>query len=282
VSRIRTAVRAAALAAALLAVPTTAHAATAAHHRTGAASLTTSKPTTRQVAQTIARGLGHRTLRIGMHGADVRALQRALTAAGYRTTADGQFGPRTRRDLQRWQRANGRRATGVLTPAQARALRRSIAMTTTATSGTGQTATIGSDGELVLPAGAPTAVQQIVAAANRIIDTSYAYGGGHGSFNSRAYDCSGAVSYALHGAGLLSSPEDSTSLESFGRPGAGDWVTVYADSSHAFLVVAGRAFDTANFGGPNIPSGSGPRWRSDPTGNLADGGHYIVRHPAGL
>lgn len=281
-SRIRCAVRGAALAAALLAIPSTAHATAAGHHRTGAASLTSSHPRTRQVASTHTRGLGHRVLRPGMHGADVRALQRALTAAGYPTTADGQFGPHTRRHLERWQRANGRRANGVLTPAEARALRRSISMTATTTAGPDQTATIASDGALELPADAPMAVQQIVAAANRIIDTSYAYGGGHGSFNSRAYDCSGAVSYALHGAGLLSSPEDSTGLESFGVAGTGNWVSVYADASHAFLVVDGRAFDTANFGGPNIPRGSGPRWRSDPAGNLADGGRYIARHPAGL
>lgn len=281
-SRIRRAVRGAALAAALLAIPSTAHAAAAAHHRTGAASLTNSHPTTQRVASTHTRGLDHRVLRPGMHGADVRALQRALTAAGYPTAVDGQFGPHTRRHLERWQRANGRSATGVLSPAETRALQRSISMTATATTGPDQTATIASNGELVLPADAPAAVQQIVAAANRIIDTSYAYGGGHASFNSRAYDCSGAVSYALHGAGLLSSPEDSTGLESFGVAGTGNWVSVYADASHAFLVVDGRAFDTADFGGPNIPGGSGPRWRSDPTGNLADGGRYIVRHPAGL
>jgi hypothetical protein len=81
---------------------------------------------------------------------------------------------------------------------------------------------------------------------------------------------------------MLSSPEPSGSMESFGSPGAGRWVSVYADSGHAFIVIAGRAFDTADFGGPNIPSGTGPRWRSNPTGNLADGGGYVVRHPAGL
>ncbi len=133
----------------------------------------------------------------------------------------------------------------------------------------------------MLPAGAPAAVQQIVAAANSIIDTDYEWGGGHASFQSSGYDCSGAVSFALHGGGLLSSPEDSTGLESYGRPGMGTWVTVYSDPAHAFLVVDGRAFDTADYGGPNIPSGSGPRWRSNPTGNLRDGGGYVARHPAG-
>jgi hypothetical protein len=85
----------------------------------------------------------------------------------------------------------------------------------------------------------------------------------------------------LHGAGLLSSPEDSTGLESYGAPGPGKWITIYADPAHTWIVIAGRAFDTANYGGPNIPAGSGPRWRTNPTGNLADGGNYVVRHPVG-
>jgi len=230
--------------------------------------------------------LGRRVLREGMHGRDVKQMQRALTAAGYRTTADGQFGPMTRVSVIRFQRATGLRANGVLSRSEARTLR-STHRTRTATARTsattaGSTATIASDGELVLPAGAPAAVQRIVSAANSIIDTNYEWGGGHASFDSSGYDCSGAVSFALHGGGLLSTPEDSSGLASYGRPGKGTWVTVYTDPSHAFLVVDGRAFDTADYGGPNIPSGSGPRWRSNPTGNLRDGGDYVARHPAGL
>jgi hypothetical protein len=125
-------------------------------------------------------------------------------------------------------------------------------------------------------------VVAVVAAANRIINTSYCVGGGHGKWLSSCYDCSGSVSYALHGGGLLASPEDSTQFETYGDPGPGRWITIYADPGHAFMVVAGRAFNTANFGGPNIPAGSGPRWRWDPLGNLADGGNYVVRHPPGL
>jgi peptidoglycan hydrolase-like protein with peptidoglycan-binding domain len=249
---------------------------------------TTTTGTTTQTAGPATDLLGRRVLRLGMRGADVKQLQHALTAAGYPTTADGQFGPDTRASVKRYQRATGLRANGILSRSEARTLQsatrtstRTATATTSATTADG-TATIASDGELELPAGAPAAVQQIVAAANSIIDTNYEWGGGHASFQSSGYDCSGAVSYALHGGGLLSSPEDSTGLETYGQPGKGTWVTVYSDPSHAFIVVDGRAFDTADYGGPNIPSGSGPRWRLNPTGNLQDGGDYVARHPAGL
>ena len=141
---------------------------------------------------------------------------------------------------------------------------------------------INPDGTATAPADAPAAVQAMVTAANQIIDTSYCVGGGHGKWQSSCYDCSGAVSYVLHAAGLLSSSEDSSDLESYGAAGPGHWVSVYGDPSHAFIVIGGRAFDTANYGGPNIPAGTGPRWRTNPLGNLADGGHYVVRHPPGL
>jgi hypothetical protein len=98
-----------------------------------------------------------------------------------------------------------------------------------------------------------------------------------------AYDCSGAVSFVLYGAGLLgSSALDSTGLESYGLPGPGRWITIYANPAHTWIVVAGIAFDTADYGGPSIPSGSGPRWRSTPLANLGDGTTYFARHPVGL
>ena len=93
-------------------------------------------------------------------------------------------------------------------------------------------------------------------AANSIATTPYIWGGGHGSFSSSGYDCSGAVSFALHGGGFLSSPLDSTGLETWGVPGPGRWITVYANSGHAWMMIAGLAFDTV--GGP------GPRWHSSP------------------
>ena len=99
------------------------------------------------------------------------------------------------------------------------------------------------------------------------------------------YDCSGSTSFVLYKAGLFG-PDAwaSTPFETWGAPGPGKWITVYANSDHVFLAIAGRAFDTADFGGPNIPDhpyAFGPRWRTDPTGNLADGAAYAVRHPTG-
>ena len=123
------------------------------------------------------------------------------------------------------------------------------------------------------PKSAPQEVKDIIAAANRIRNKPYIYGGGHGSFNDKGYDCSGAVSYALHGADLLSTPLDSGSLAKWGSPGSGEWVSVYGARSHAYMVVAGLRFDTS------MTPGNGPGWsksmRSTPES-------YKVRHPAGL
>jgi septal ring factor EnvC (AmiA/AmiB activator) len=135
----------------------------------------------------------------------------------------------------------------------------------------GQEAQVLSESEASAPASAPQAVQDVISAGNAIATTPYIWGGGHGSFESEGYDCSGAVSYALHGGGLLESPLDSTGLETWGEPGPGQWITVYANSGHAWMVVAGIAFDTV--GGP------GPRWH-DPWVDSPEG--FIARHPAGL
>jgi len=134
----------------------------------------------------------------------------------------------------------------------------------------GQEAQVLSESEASAPASAPQAVQEVIAAGNAIATTPYIWGGGHGSFESSGYDCSGAVSYALHGGGFLESPLDSTGLETWGEPGPGQWITVYANSGHAWMVVAGIAFDTV--GGP------GPRWHS-PWVDSPEG--FVARHPAG-
>lgn len=223
---------------------------------------------------------GQRTLRKGMRGGPVTLLQFYLDVAGYRTSPDGYFGSGTKRSVMNFQRSWGMRRTGVVTQQVGRALGAKV-REIDSIKPNGRTQ-IHRDGTASTPSNAPPAVGAVVAAANQIIHASYCYAGGHGSWKSHCYDCSGSVSYALHGGYLLPTAEDSTQLESYGSPGRGRWISIYADSSHTFIVVAGRAFDTANFGGPNRPSGPGPRWRSNPTGNLADGGHYVVRHPPGL
>jgi cell wall-associated NlpC family hydrolase len=127
-------------------------------------------------------------------------------------------------------------------------------------------------GKAYAPAGAPLAVRRAIRAGNRLQDKPYLYGGGHKSFTSPAYDCSGAVSYALHGGRLLSAPLDSTSLMSWGEPGAGSWITVYANSGHAYVIIAGLRLDTSGTGG------RGPRWLTVPR----PAGGFTARHPAGL
>jgi cell wall-associated NlpC family hydrolase len=135
------------------------------------------------------------------------------------------------------------------------------------------TATIGQDGQTAVPpAGAPAAVVRVMKAANRITTKPYRWGGGHRRFVDSAYDCSGAVSFALRGAGLVVSPLDSSSLMRWGVPGLGAWITVFASRRHTFMVVAGLRFDTSG------PGSRGPRWRTVP--RSATG--FTARHFAGL
>jgi hypothetical protein len=133
-------------------------------------------------------------------------------------------------------------------------------------------ATIGADGKAVAPATAPPAVTALIAAANQIASLPYRYGGGHTDFTDTAYDCSGSVSYALHGAGLLDWTLDSTGLSRFGAAGPGTWVTIYANKTHTYLVVAGVRFDTSG-----RPKG-GSRWQTALRANKG----FKVRHPVGL
>ena len=114
-------------------------------------------------------------------------------------------------------------------------------------------------------------VGRAIAAANAIATKPYRYGGGHGSWNDSGYDCSGSVSYVLHAAGVLSSPLDSSALMSYGAPGPGRWITIYANSGHAFMTINGRRFDTGY-------GGEGNRWAS---GSRPTSG-FVVRHPPGL
>jgi peptidoglycan hydrolase CwlO-like protein len=133
-------------------------------------------------------------------------------------------------------------------------------------------ATIDSNGDAIPPSNAPLAVRAAIEAANQIDNLPYIWGGGHGSFTSSGYDCSGAVSFALHGGGFLSSPLDSTGLEVWGEPGAGNWITVFANSGHAWAMIAGLRWDTAGNGS------DGPRWSTELNENTAD---FVARHPSG-
>jgi hypothetical protein len=130
------------------------------------------------------------------------------------------------------------------------------------------------------------AVRLVIAAGNLIHTLPYPVPDVHYGSLERlwpAYDCSGATSFVLYGAGLLgSSALDSTGLESYGLPGPGRWMTIYANPTHTWIVVAGIAFDTADYGGPAVPAGSGPRWRANPVANLHDGMSYVARHPPNL
>jgi hypothetical protein len=156
----------------------------------------------------------------------------------------------------------------------------------------GQTATILPDGQAAAPASAPEAVKLAIAAGNKLIDKPYLYGGGHGqplTELAAGYDCSSSVSYLLHAAGLFGDyAQTSGQLETYGQGGAGQWITVYANSAHAFIDIAGAVMDTAHYA-PTTPAGSGPRWQPESiiaaqyAGDQADGnGGFVQRHPKGL
>ncbi len=132
------------------------------------------------------------------------------------------------------------------------------------------------NGQAAAPADAPVEVQQAIWAANRIIGMPYHYGGGHQRFEDSGYDCSGTVSYALHGGGLLRSPLDSGSFMSWGKSGRGAWITIFTNPGHAYTVIAGIRLDTSAADDPN--GGSGPRWRPLRHSNAG----FKVRHPSGL
>lgn len=132
---------------------------------------------------------------------------------------------------------------------------------------------IGGNGTIPIPANVPEVVQKVIAGANEIADFPYVYGGGHASFVDNAYDCSGSVSYALAAGGLLSAPETSGQLESWGVPGPGRYITVYANAGHTYMYVDGILYDTAGRSGVYAS-----RWQVQPTDNEG----YVVRHWPGL
>jgi cell wall-associated NlpC family hydrolase len=223
---------------------------------------------------------GDQPLRRGDRGRDVRTLQRWLGYVGFATTVDGVFGPRTARAVRRYERREDLRVDGRVSRPQARGLRKraqrafaAFQPQTEPDPAPTEVAQLADDGRTAIaPASAPPEVRAAIEAANAITDKPYRYGGGHGSFEDDGYDCSGAVSYVLHGAGLLARSRDSSGLMSFGRPGRGRWISVYAHGGHAYVVIAGLRFDTAGAGE------EGPRWRPQ----RRSGRGYTVRHPRGL
>jgi peptidoglycan hydrolase-like protein with peptidoglycan-binding domain len=208
----------------------------------------------------ISRRTGGRA-RVATRGRSVRLLQRRLGVA-----ADGVYGPGTARAVKRFQRRHGLAADGVVGPATWRALgiggRRPVL----------KRAHLRRHRHARRRAGIPGAVSRAIAAANRIAGSPYRFGGGHRSFADSGYDCSGSVSYVLHGAGRLGSPLDSSQLMSYGSPGRGRFITIYANPGHAYMVIRGRRYDTTG------RSQTGSRWQ--PHGRSSAG--YVVRHPPGL
>jgi cell wall-associated NlpC family hydrolase len=128
-------------------------------------------------------------------------------------------------------------------------------------------------GIALAPPDAPEAVKGVINNANTIVGRPYVWGGGHDSFYSSGYDCSGAVSFALFGGGLIPEPLASVPLESWGAPGPGKWITVYANAGHAFAEIAGLRWDTVG-----DAQGTGPRWHLAPTSTAG----FVARHPPGL
>jgi peptidoglycan hydrolase-like protein with peptidoglycan-binding domain len=188
----------------------------------------------------------------------VRLLQRRLGIA-----VDGVFGPATQRAVRRFQRRHGLTPDGIVGPATWAALGHASITTVLKRSRAGSPSR---------PGGLPVRVRRIIAAGNRIANKPYKYGGGHGQWEDSGYDCSGSVSYALHGAGYLNSALTSGGFMSWGSAGRGRWVTIYAAPGHVYMVVNGRRFDTTG------RSESGTRWQ----GSDRSSAGYVVRHPPGL
>ncbi len=201
-------------------------------------------------------------------GSAVVRLQAAL-----HLEADGTFGPATEAAVKRLQARHGLNADGVVGPStwavigvQGAPTLKPPASALVSSGPSGGESTSSSTGE------GSSVVARVIAAGDEIATRPYVWGGGHGSFQSTGYDCSGSVSYALHGGGLLSSPEDSSELEGYGEAGPGRYITIYANAEHAFMVVDGKRFDTI------AQAETGTRW----AGSVGDTSGYVVRHPDGM
>jgi cell wall-associated NlpC family hydrolase len=234
-------------------------------------------------AEASAAPYGSRTLREGARGSDVKTLQRYLGKAGHRVARDGEFGPLTRRALKATESELELRADGVASVREQRAIR--IAVNDPGPGGAayvappppenvvpGAKGSVTADGFAVPPASAPRVVKRVIAAGNVVAKEPYKWGGGHGRWDDDGYDCSGSVSYALHGAGLLDSPLVSGDFARWGAKDEGRWITIYANADHVYMVVAGIRFDTS------ARSRTGSRWTME--GRSSDG--FSVTHPDAL
>ena len=233
--------------------------------------------------------LGDETLRKGDSGADVKELQRELRTAGYRTAVDGEYGNDTVKRVRAFEGNEQLAVDGKVTPADAQKLQEvtsrgengeaelptggmSPGETEKKQTTPGAKATVGADGFAVAPAGAPPEVQKAIAAGNEIAKTPYKYGGGHAKLKDSGYDCSGSISYALRKAGIMKSSLASGPMMKFGESGPGEWITLYANSGHAYMVIAGLRFDTSAF------KQDGSRWSDESRSSKG----YTARHPEGF
>jgi peptidoglycan hydrolase-like protein with peptidoglycan-binding domain len=228
------------------------------------------------------RHLGDRIpLRRGMSGHDVKILQDYLERAGFDTSVDGEFGAGTVKSVKQFETDQQVDVDGVVDASDISLLRSLVdgedgtapaTPVQPAQLAPGDKATVGSDGLAIAPANAPDQVKQIIAAGNAIAKKPYIYGGGHGKWDDRGYDCSGSVSYALHAAGLLDQALPSGDFMSWGDKGPGQWVTLYANGGHIYMIVAGLRFDTSG------RAEDGSRWHSSSRSSSG----YTVVHPTGL
>lgn len=223
----------------------------------------------------------------GMSGLDVRELQTYLRRAGDKRAPvpSGEFGPMTVAAVKRFEAKQKRPVDGVADAGDVYELRTEVGQDASpGGSGDpaaddvptslvpGNKARVTKSGLAIAPENAPVAVQKIIAAGNKIARKPYLWGGGHGRWEDSGYDCSGSVSYALRGANLMKSPAPSYGFYGYGEAGKGEWVTIYTNAGHMYMVVAGIRFDTSGRGK------SGSRWQTE----LRSTSGYKIRHPRGL